>query len=230
VLFDVDGTLYAQLPLRLLMGLELLLLPLRVGPRRAGRVWALLRAYRQAHEVVRSAGDSQSIPSERQLEIAAANAGFSLRQAAPVVSEWMEHRPLRYLRLCRRPGVVALLDALHNDGVRLGVLSDYPAKAKLHALGLDHRFDPVLWTGSGDVGALKPDPKGFLEVARRWGLPPADVLYVGDRADVDLEGARRAGMPCVLVGKHQGGAGAGLAGPRWRPRFMRLRDTLVGGR
>jgi HAD superfamily hydrolase (TIGR01549 family) len=230
VLFDVDGTLYAQLPLRLLMGLELALMPLRVGPHRARQILALLSAYRQAHETVRAGAVSQGAPADRQLTMAAESVGFSSRQAAAVVAEWMERRPLKYLRLCRRRGVVTLVDALRSSGVRVGALSDYPAKAKLRALGIERSFDPVVWTGSEQVGALKPDPKGFLEAARLWDLPPGEILYVGDRPDVDLEGARRAGMPCVIVGRRSPSTETTLGGPAWRPACLRLRDTLFCGR
>jgi phosphoglycolate phosphatase/putative hydrolase of the HAD superfamily len=227
VLFDVDGTLYFQPPLRLLMALELSLLALRVGPRRAGRIWALLRAYRDAHEILRRTGYSGGPIHDHQLGLAATQAGLSLREAAPIVSEWMVRRPLKYLRLCRRPGLVRLLETLRRRGVRLGVLSDYPAEAKLSALGLRGAFHDVVWTGEADVNALKPDPKGFLLVASRWNIPPSEALYVGDRADVDADGARRAGMPCVLVAARPRAQGTVTLPGRWRPAFVRLERMLT---
>jgi FMN phosphatase YigB (HAD superfamily) len=33
----------------------------------------------------------------------------------------------------------------------------------------------------------------------KWGLDPSEVLYVGDRIDVDAPGARAAGMPCAVL-------------------------------
>ena len=47
VLFDVDGTLYHQGPLRLCMALELAALPLRVLPASARRTWGAIRAFRR---------------------------------------------------------------------------------------------------------------------------------------------------------------------------------------
>jgi len=227
VLFDLDGTLYFQTPLRLLMALELSLLPLRVGPRRAGRAITLLSAYREAHETLRRTGHAGGPVHDHQLGLAAAQVGLSLREAAPIVSEWMVRRPLKYLRLCRRPGLVGLLETLRGRGVRLGVLSDYPAEAKLLALGLRRAFDDVVWTGEADVNALKPDPKGFLFVASQWNIPPSETLYVGDRADVDAEGARRAGMPCVLVGARRPAQGTVALPGRSRPVFVRLARLLT---
>jgi FMN phosphatase YigB (HAD superfamily) len=33
-----------------------------------------------------------------------------------------------------------------------------------------------------------------------WRLAPSDVLYVGDRADIDARGAAVIGMPCAILG------------------------------
>ncbi len=110
--------------------------------------------------------------------------------------------------------------------IRVGVLSDYPAQAKLEALGLGGRFSPVLCTTDPEIGALKPHPRGFLRACEIWRLAPRDVLMVGDRADADAAGAASAGMPCVIVG---GRNGAG------RPymtvsSFERLQRVLEHGR
>ena len=106
---------------------------------------------------------------------------------------------MRSTRRCAA-GLPELLDALAARGMHAGVFSDYPARAKLEALGLEGRFDPVLCATDPEIDAFKPNPRGFLRACELWGLEPGEVLYVGDRADVDGEGARRAGMPCALVG------------------------------
>ena len=54
-----------------------------------------------------------------------------------------------------------------------GVLSDYPAEAKLQALGLAGRFSPVLCATDPEIGAFKPNPRGFLHACAVWNLPPA---------------------------------------------------------
>ena len=52
VLFDLDGTLYRQTPMRALMAAELAMLPLS-GPRKAPRRLKALQAYRAAQERLR---------------------------------------------------------------------------------------------------------------------------------------------------------------------------------
>jgi len=51
---------------------------------------------------------------------------------------------------------------------------------------------------SCDCGAAKPDPAIFQEAARRIGLAPGEILHVGDRWELDVEGALRAGFGAML--------------------------------
>ena len=195
VLFDVDGTLYRQRPLRFLMAAELATLAFR-QPRRAPAVWRALSAYRKAQETLRGRDEADSA---QQLRIAAAQVGMTQDGVAAIVDEWMIERPLKYLSRCRADGLVDLLDFLTSRHVRIGVLSDYPAQKKLDALGVGQYFSLVLCGGDPDVGAFKPNPRGFLAACETWQLAPADVLYVGDRVDADAAGAHAAKMPAVIV-------------------------------
>ena len=47
-------------------------------------------------------------------------------------------------------------------------------------------------------GPHKPAPEPILNIARRWGLKPADLLMVGDYK-WDVLCARNAGTPCALL-------------------------------
>lgn len=49
------------------------------------------------------------------------------------------------------------------------------------------------------VGDNKPNPKGFLYILKKTGLPPREHLMIGDRIDVDLEPAKKLGMKTCLV-------------------------------
>ena len=205
VLFDLDGTLYDQGRMRARMAAELLGLPLS-RPLDARRVWKGLRAYRRAQEQLRTTPGSGSV-SRAQLEHAAASTGVSAEVLAPMVQEWMLERPLKHMRACRASGLTELLTFLGRSGAAIGLLSDYPADAKLRALGVAEHFTLVLSAADPEVNAFKPDPGGFLAAARRWQLAPAEVLVVGDRMDVDAAGAAAAGMPCVIVSRSARAAG-----------------------
>jgi HAD superfamily hydrolase (TIGR01509 family) len=196
MLFDLDGTLYRQPPLRLRMALELALSPLG-GPLAALRAARGVAAFRRAREALRAEPGGVA---RLQYERPAADLGVEPSLLEGWVREWIHERPLRHLRGLRAPGLVELLDGLAQRGIRAGIFSDYPARAKLEALGVADRFDPVLCATDPEIDVFKPNPRGFLRACEIWGLAPAQVLYVGDRAEVDAEGARRAGMACVLVG------------------------------
>ena len=52
--------------------------------------------------------------------------------------------------------------------------------------------------GVSEITPVKPDPTGTQRVLRYLGLMPAQVLFVGD-SDVDIETAKRAGIPFLGV-------------------------------
>ena len=119
-----------------------------------------------------------------------------------IVREWMYQRPLKYLKWCRRKGVVSFFAEAQRRGLTIGVFSDYPAHEKLKALGLNSYVQFVLCATDKDINALKPHPCGFLLACEQWGMIPDEVLYVGDRPEVDARGASAAGMRCMIVGGH----------------------------
>jgi FMN phosphatase YigB (HAD superfamily) len=226
VLFDLDGTLYRQPALRGLMALELATMPL-YGPRRAARRWRALAAYRRAQEQLR-AGDAR--PESSQGAMAAAKSGLPVAEVEALAKEWMQVRPLKYLRACRAVGLDALVGWLADRGIPMGVLSDYPAADKIVALGLTGRFSPVLSATDPEIRAFKPHPRGFLRAAAIWHLATSDVLVVGDRLDADAAGAAAAGMPCVIIGRARLGRSSSPTVHRVLPSLEALHHVLEHGR
>jgi HAD superfamily hydrolase (TIGR01549 family) len=204
VLFDVDGTLYHQGSLRLCMALELAALPLRASPASARRTWAAVGAFRRVREELRELGAAEAPLARLQFERAAARAQMEVDEVEAAVSEWIFRRPLRYLRRCRRAGIEELLGYLASRGILAGVFSDYPAREKLEALGLAEKISLVACATDAEINAFKPHSRGFVWSCERWGLEPAEVLYVGDRAEVDALGAANAGMPCAILSRRLG--------------------------
>jgi HAD superfamily hydrolase (TIGR01509 family) len=201
IVFDVDGTLYDQAPVRRAMFLRLMRFTL-THPAAGLRTLRMLRAYRKAQETLRhqSLGDDGMAAVQERL--AAQAAGFTPDEVRACVSQWMERAPLDVLGEARRDGLMEALDAGRRRGLRFGVCSDYPAQAKLRALGLDTRFDVVVCAQDADVKRFKPDPRGLLVAASKLGVSPQETLYVGDRPDVDAVAADRAGMPSIILTSH----------------------------
>jgi HAD superfamily hydrolase (TIGR01509 family) len=201
VVFDVDGTLYEQGPLRRAMLLRLLGSHL-LRPLQGWRTIRVLSAYRHAQESLRveTAGDVGAA----QIAMAAERTGCDPAEVATCVERWMEREPLPLLRRFRSAGLEDFLRACKAQGLRLAVLSDYPATAKLEALGIADYFDLVLCAQSPDIGVFKPHPRGLLVALQRLGVAPHECLYVGDRAEVDAVAADAAGIPSVIVTRAAG--------------------------
>jgi putative hydrolase of the HAD superfamily len=125
-------------------------------------------------------------------------------------------------------GTREALDRLRAGGLRLGVVSNSDGRVEeaLVAAGLRDCFDVVL--DSALVGVEKPDPAIFRAALAALGVAPAEALYIGDLYDVDVVGARAAGMEAVLLVPD-----AAAPGPDCR-RFASLAaladDLLIGGR
>jgi FMN phosphatase YigB (HAD superfamily) len=211
VLFDVDGTLYHQDRLRLCMAAELAASPVTLGSiQSSARVVRVLRTYRRVHEEMRRLSVDETRLADFQIAETARREQVSEHEVQAVVAEWMMRRPLKYLPWCRRRGLVGLLSRLRQQDQQLGVLSDYPARDKLAALGIERFFSQVLCTTDRHINALKPHPRGFLLACESWGLHPEEVLYVGDRSDVDAGGAAAAGIRCAVFtdgSRHRDAAG-----------------------
>jgi putative hydrolase of the HAD superfamily len=99
------------------------------------------------------------------------------------------------------------LQKLRDAGLKLGVVSNSDGRVEqaLEAAGLLSYFDVVI--DSALVGVEKPDPRIFHAALDALGVSPGEALYVGDLYEVDVVGARAAGMEAVLLGEPQGGPG-----------------------
>ena len=88
-------------------------------------------------------------------------------------------------------------DAIAASGRRQVIVSNAETAQKLAFFGLTDRFDaiyPCLLDG-----LLKPAPQTLTRVAADLSVPIEAILHVGDRRSTDLEAARRAGCPGVLL-------------------------------
>lgn len=196
VVFDLDGTLYEQRKLRLRMLGLLVWDALATGSLKTLRV---LRHYRRCRERL---GDGGGDFVDRQFALPAQRCGVSADEVRVRVEDWISRRPLAHLERCRTPGADALFKALRSSGRTIAVLSDYPAEAKLAALGL--RADLVVSAEDPDVRRLKPDPRGLDKILRLTGTPPSRAVMIGDRRDRDGAVARRSGVAALIKNEPDG--------------------------
>jgi phosphoglycolate phosphatase len=119
------------------------------------------------------------------------------------------------------PGVVDLLQTLAGRGIACAILSNKPEALTVKcAAGFFPGFPFALVRGETPDFPRKPDPASALDLCRRLGASPAEVLYLGD-SGVDMMTAKAAGL--VALGAlwgfrgeaelRESGADALLAGP-----------------
>lgn len=191
VAFDVDGTLYDSRSLRIRIARDMLVHA--VLEQKLGFI-SVLRAYRRIREQL---GDLEADDFEATLiNRTATTASCSAETVRAIVEEWIEQRPLRYLAGCRYPGLLELFAGLRRSGKRVGILSDYPARAKLDALGL--AADHVVSAGDDCVGFLKPHPRGIEFLITAAGAKAGTTVLIGDRTERDGVVARRVGARALI--------------------------------
>lgn len=203
-------------------------------PRQAVATFRILWSYRVAHEQLRNdqlrsdrlRTDGSTEPAgamlgERQLMLTARRSGYSVAAVRRTIEKWIERAPLDLMVATRWPGVVECLQELRGAGTRIGALSDYPATAKLAAMGLSALFDVVVCAQDSDVGKLKPDPAGLRIVLARLEVPADQAVYVGDRPELDAGAASAAGMRCYIIDR-AGSHGSGWMGVRDYDELARL--------
>ena len=92
------------------------------------------------------------------------------------------------------PDALPCLRTLRDRGLLVGAVGN------MAAVNEDFIRGHVDFVGSsGRWGVRKPAPEFFARIADELGRPPAELVYVGDRVDNDVEPARAAGMLAVHV-------------------------------
>lgn len=102
-------------------------------------------------------------------------------------------------QFCLYPGVAEAIDWLDQEGIAWGVVTNKPLRlaeptlAKLNWRGCRILICPE------HVQAPKPSGEGILLACQALGLPPSQVVYVGDHQH-DVLAARAAGSLAVATG------------------------------
>lgn len=92
------------------------------------------------------------------------------------------------------------LPALQRLAARWPLASLTNGNADLARTGVRAHFTQHVC--SREVGAAKPDPHIFLAAAARLGMAPQNVLHAGDDPELDVLGARRAGLRAAWINRH----------------------------
>ena len=101
------------------------------------------------------------------------------------------------------PDAPELFEALHERGIRIGVLSNTLWPRSVHEAiferdGVLHMLDGAVYTS--EIPWTKPHPQAFRAALDAVQVDdPATAVFVGDRPFDDIHGAKAVGMRAVLV-------------------------------
>lgn len=132
-----------------------------------------------------------------------------IRRAVPAGSDEstvqavLSHFKTVYAAICEDhtapyEGILLLLTALRNRGIRVAVVSNkFDAATKQLCAKY---FGELVEVAIGERAGVrkKPAPDTVLEALRELRVSQSGAVYVGD-SDVDIQTAKNCGMPCISV-------------------------------
>lgn len=181
-------------------------------------LWQTLAAWpvEKSTELRRAWADDLGVAEERLNELWYSGDLYRLRETGPIavaieqlyadlgVSADIHDLLDRRLRLTRDAlvpvaGAVSTLLELRRRGIATGLVSNCTEEVALvwgesPFAGL---IDATVF--SATAGCMKPDPRIYELALGELGVASAETLFVGDGANDELAGAKRAGMSPVLV-------------------------------
>lgn len=161
----------------------------------------LLRHYGLQEEPVENynfyAGDGADELVKRILHAAHGAETVDYEEARTLYRKWFEEDPFYHVKPFA--GILQLLTALKEEGIKIGVCSNKPHHAAVDVVnkifGAD-LFDKV----QGQTAEIprKPSPLGPLAIAREFGADTQECLYMGD-TNTDMDTGKAAGMFTIGV-------------------------------
>jgi 2-haloacid dehalogenase len=139
----------------------------------------------------------ETLDGGRPYDEAAAELNEKFPQYADLIAAWSD----RFGETISGPvpGVHAIVEALDARGVPLYAITNFSADFWAPFFARERaffgRFRHIIV--SGEVKLLKPDPAIYYLALDRFGLRPADALFVDDR-EINVEGALAVGMKAHL--------------------------------
>ena len=199
IVFDVDGTLYDQKLLRILVAGRMFL-SFIATPKKFSHELKVIREFRKIQEKLRE-NDLTVINETTQVKLTSEKLKLHYNDVFKIINKWFNIIPLPLISICKRNGLKTTFSKLSGEGYKIGLFSDYSSEDKAAALGIKKFLQAIVCSSDPDVGKFKPDSIGFVRVAKKLNLETNEIVYVGDRVDVDVVGAENAGMIPLLIGK-----------------------------
>jgi putative hydrolase of the HAD superfamily len=190
VAFDLDGTLYPNSSLYMRAVPLFFKNPLLIAA--FGRIRRELR-------LITPINDFYAL----QRELLAKELKITEEKAAKIIEEIIYPTWQSVLKQTKLySGVRLVIEDLKRQGLKLGVLSDFPVQKKLRFLHIDGVWDYEYSTE--EVGYLKPNSEPFYHMAESLHVAPEDIIYVGNNYELDMVGASKAGLKTAYLSRRKG--------------------------
>ncbi|ACH93454.1 HAD family hydrolase [Borrelia duttonii] len=197
VVFDLDGTLYPERSINLIMFPEFL------------KNIRFFLAFKKVRKEIRILQRGKSVPSSRdelvsrQVNMLANRLGFNENKCEFLLNKIYYGTSFsdKFRKIKPYSGVHDLIYSLKSNGIKLGVMSDFPIATRVsNLLNIDDSFWDILYS-SEDTGYLKPNKVAFLRILDELGLDNKHVLYVGNSYEYDILGANSLCMQTAYLSK-----------------------------
>jgi HAD superfamily hydrolase (TIGR01509 family) len=175
---------------------------------------AYLWSYQEAERL--RADTHEEVPAHRRLEIFYRRVGVDPAAIPPAVTERLLATHMACLAGAAEPmpGQEDLLDWLRGR-YRLAVVSNFDYTPTVQRIlaesGILGRFETVVVSDA--VGWRKPRPDIFQRALAEMGVAAGECLFVGDRPDIDVAGAKGVGMAAAWLNPARAPLPPGLPAP-----------------
>ncbi len=180
VAFDIDGTLYSSTLFNIIV---------------APHFISHLRFFLHYNKVRKILHRTAVLPDffEYQARLLADELNCSSEKAHDLIQSRVYDGLVPLFKILKPyPHVNETFRRFKENGLKLGILSDFPPEQKGDIWGTGPICDVVM--GSEKTGALKPSVYTFGTLAQELGVPAENILYVGNSKRSDVRGAKAAGM------------------------------------
>ncbi|PSL48951.1 putative hydrolase of the HAD superfamily [Chitinophaga niastensis] len=97
---------------------------------------------------------------------------------------------------------LTVLEYLKKKDIRTAIVTNGHVSVqenKIRCLGIADLFDLIVYARTWGKAFEKPAPKAYEFLLSNFICSPAEVLFVGDKVETDIRGARDIGMPSLRV-------------------------------
>jgi HAD superfamily hydrolase (TIGR01549 family) len=205
-----------------------ILAPYAPGVNLNGFFEALIWSWQEAERL--RAGTHREVGAQERWGLLFRHLGLDSAGIPPGVTDALLDTHKRYLsQAAELPEEHRALVERLSRRYRLGVVSNFDYAPTAHWILERERVTPLFQAVviSAEVGWRKPKAAIFEAAFRRLGIGPRDALFVGDRADIDILGAKAVGMDAAWLNPAGEPLPPGIPAPDYEIKTLAELDPIL---